>query len=230
MNTLRFILPYLRLYLLLIVVSTAGYSVTVSAINRGWYQSVGGAIAGFPVNPSYLVGEFSGNEFRNYFVFDLSGVAPGVTGATFRIFNPSYVSVNSTEVFSLFDFGSSITSLQDGTADLAEFNDLGTGKKYGNASFDLASNGTWTNISLNSDALADINGSLGGLFAIGGAITSLGATDSPEVIFNDTHISSVWGTDLALSFAAVPSSSAFGFLEVQAIFLLFLGRRLIKRG
>src|SRR5262245_25432618 len=58
----------------------------IDATDSGWYNPSGTNSSG---NQNYIVGE-SGNEYRDYFVFDLTGVpvTDTVVSATLRLWNP----------------------------------------------------------------------------------------------------------------------------------------------
>ena len=75
-----------------------------------------------------------------------------------------------------------------------------------------ADNGTIIGIDLNAAAVADANGAAGGLWGIGGAITTLNGGD--EGIFGSTH-GSPWDTFLMVTL--VPSPGALALLGLAGL-------------
>jgi hypothetical protein len=170
-------------------------TISLTAIDQGWYTDTGWSI---PDNPNYLAGfvlpvptdpNSPSGEFRNWFVFDLSAISGNISSATLRAYNidsppaflPGYDSADPTETWTLFDVSTEITSLSNGTGGVAAFNDLGSGLIYGSKSVSSADNGRFVEVLLNSDAIGQINNS-SSLFAIGGALTTLSG-DRDESIF-----------------------------------------------
>ena len=162
-------------------------AVVISATDSGWYESGGNHL---PLNTNYIAGACDRclyDSYRNFFVFDLSGVSGTVTAATLRLFNRDYVSPDATEIYTLYDVSTPIGDLTGGTGGSAAYSDLGTGVSYGFVSMSSADNESIVTITLNADGLAAINGNLGSLFAIGGAVTTLsGATAVDEYVFGRT--------------------------------------------
>ena len=98
-----------------------------------------------------------------------------------RLFNPLYLSDDPTETYTNYDVSTPIASLIDGTGGVGAWDDLGSGTVYGDVVVSAADNGTFISIFLNAAAIADANAAAGGLFAIGGAVTTLGG--DTEIIF-----------------------------------------------
>src|SRR5262245_50364456 len=91
---------------LVLALAEARSAQTLVAIDQGWSDS-----AGFhgPANPNYIVGGCDGScppEYRNFFVFDLAGVARSVAGATLSVVmlpgSIGYRSPDPTETLTLF--------------------------------------------------------------------------------------------------------------------------------
>ncbi len=196
-------------------VSVFGYSAATNAItvietDHGQYRD-----DGFhdPSSVSNIVGSFSNTEYRNWFVFDLSGITDTITSATLRSYNPpgstqGYQSSDPTETWSLYDVSTDVTALTDGTAGVSAFNDLGAGTSYGAYVASIADNGTYIEIALNSNALNDLNTNASRFFAIGGAITTLDGTGTQLLFANGTSAKS----ELLLSTIPVPAAVwLFGF-------------------
>jgi len=156
--------------------ATDATAITLSTTQSGWYDQ-----SGFHSNnPNYIVGVCCGNgEHRDFFVFDLQGVAGKVVGATLRLFNPfgGYQSPDATETYTLFSVATPTSTLITGGIGLtAIFDDLANGPMYGSRVVSAVDNNTVVDIVLNANAVTDINALLGLSFAIGGAITTLRGT------------------------------------------------------
>jgi subtilisin family serine protease len=150
-----------------------GETVTLNAFDSGWWDATG---FHDEFNDNYVTALLSGLEYRDFFVFDLSGVAQQIAAAELRVFNPydGFFSPDPTETYSLFDVSTPLGSLEaSGGGQTAIFNDLGTGTNYGSQVVSPADNGQFVSVSLNSAGLAALNASLGGQTALGGALTSL---------------------------------------------------------
>jgi hypothetical protein len=202
------------------VLGSLGGTVTVNATDAGWWDSTGAHTA---TNKNYFVGQ-SGNQYHDYFVFDLGGLAPGLlTGAQLRISNPStgYSSPFASDVYTTFDESTPLASLMaTGTGQTGIFNDLGSGTTYGSTIVSSASNGQTVATTLNAAALAALNGAIGGPIAVGGAITTLvgsntqflfantgGASDSRQLVLTYS------GTDY-YSFTAAPGDTVTLALKI----------------
>ncbi len=152
----------------------------VDASFTGWYDQTGSHDS---TNPNYIAGVCGSSDSclgddlnrRDFFVFD---VPPGLyTSAVLSLFNPSvgYISTNPTETYDSWDVSTLIFDLEaNNTGRVDIFNDLGSGMQFGSVVVSAADNGTFVNITLNSDALVAINSAEGGPLAIGGAV-ELGA-------------------------------------------------------
>ena len=140
-------------------------------------------------------------ELRSFFRFDLTGISGTVLSADFQVALPvdGYRSVDTSETFALFDFLLPPSDLTSSPLPAGAYADLGTGTLFGSSAVAFSNEGTLLTISLNAAAVAEINGSLGGRFAMGGAVTSLARqTDQSEVVF-------------ANSIGAVPAQLVLGF-------------------
>ena len=123
-------------------------------------------------------------------MFDVSGVASPVTAATFNAFNPSngFITDLGFETFALFDVSTPIGSLISGTGGVPAYNDLGSGVSYGTLNVTSAANGTTISVALNTQGLTALNTARtgSGVFAVGGAITTLGESGGSEYLFGFT--------------------------------------------
>jgi hypothetical protein len=151
--------------------------VTLDVVDSGWYEDIGSHDA---TNKNYIAGRLSGHEYRDYFVFDLSSVTGTILSAQLQLFNPvtGFTSISASETFTLFDVSTPIATLSasnSGAAGLPIFGDLGSGTAFGTRPITTADNGTTVVTTLNGAAVTELNAA-SGLWAIGGAITTIGVT------------------------------------------------------
>jgi hypothetical protein len=155
----------------------------INAIDSGSYDPTGAHSA---QNDNYIAGELSGSERRDFIVFDLTTVVAEIVDASLRLYNPigpppflnGYVSPDATETFTMFDVSTPVDTLrlsQAGAPGVAMFEDLGSGTSLGQIVMSAADNGTTVSILFNDAGVAALNAARGGLFAIGGAVTTLGS-------------------------------------------------------
>jgi hypothetical protein len=159
-------------------------SVVVANRDRGWYDQNGGHNSD---NANYIVGTCgqipepscsgSGDTYRNWATFNIP-VGLTISSATLRMFNPGavaseqgYVSINPTELYTLYDVSTSVATLEAGGSGLlGVYNDLGGGTSYGQRSVSAADNNTLVSMSLNAAGLAAIQGRAGQAWAVGGSL------------------------------------------------------------
>ncbi len=161
--------------------------VELSPIDQGWYISHGRHGAS---NPNYVVMQINANEYRNFFVFDLSGIAPDIKSAVLQLYTWG-ISGNAT--YELRDYSNSQQDISElmqdhgeGSAEgIAIFGDLGTGLTYGSIGLDSFDARSTITISLNHTAIENMM-STNGLFVLGGKHLGL---SSGECFFcaSDTH-------------------------------------------
>ncbi|HTD45018.1 MAG TPA: PEP-CTERM sorting domain-containing protein [Bryobacteraceae bacterium] len=225
----------LGLYLLPIFMA-AGGTITLSAVDSGWYQSDGSASAS--TNQNYIAGTIGGSslEFRDFFVFDLSSVTQPIISAQLQAYNPSitvagdiangFTSPNASDTFNLFDVSTPITTLSGRTGGVAAFTDLGGGTTYGTHVFTTADNGTIVSISLNAMGIAALNGAHT-LFALGGADVTVVLGQARDNVFAFTGGPDVSNTtrQLVLQTAAVPEPSTLRLTAICGAILFLLWRR-----
>ncbi|MGV3659456.1 MAG: PEP-CTERM sorting domain-containing protein [Prosthecobacter sp.] len=161
---------------------------TLNTVDRGWYNSLGTHVTS---NENYLVGVNASNvEYRNWFVFDLSGLGP-IQSATIRAQLPgdgriTFESDQGAEDWTLLEFTGSVSDLVSGVNGLAVFNDLGHGTSYGTTTVTSGSEGNFIEVILNASAIVSMNSS-SGLWAFGGIVSSIdGNPTSPDIIFGNT--------------------------------------------
>ncbi len=161
--------------------------ITVNAVDQGWYNADG---EHFPSIENYAVGicvpcTAAAVEFRNFFIFDLSGVAGPVTSATLRLSTRNFLSGDLTETYTLFDVSTPLASLAAGTGGVAAFNDLGGGVSYGSRIYSESDEDFVRDVLLAPSGVAAVQAALGGGFGMGGAVTSLSGAHDFESIFGD---------------------------------------------
>jgi hypothetical protein len=139
--------------------------------NQGWWSTT---IPNMNINDNYFVGAVETNILRNFFTFDLSPLNQNVVGATLEL-TRFMSSGDPEETIGFFDVSTDAVTLNNNTGTSASiFNDLGTGKSYGE--FDVPPSGSVTDVfsfMLNANAIADINAARGGFFSIGGSLLSI---------------------------------------------------------
>jgi hypothetical protein len=108
-------------------------TITIPALDSGWYQSDGTASA--VNNQNYVAGVLPGSlETRDFFVFDLTAATQTIIGAQLQAYNPSkavagdtsdgYSSPNVSDTFNPFDVSRSTAILSGRTGGVGAFNDL----------------------------------------------------------------------------------------------------------
>jgi len=153
--------------------------ITLDYVDSGWYSFAHGGTHD-PDNLNYLAGLPYDSFFRNFFVFDLSGVTDDIIGATLKLYVPdSEDGVRNNApypslTYNLFDVTTSISSLTAGGTGglLSTWADLGSGTQYGSRNVTDSDEGSYLDIALNGNALTALNGA-NGLFAFGGAVTQV---------------------------------------------------------
>lgn len=142
--------------------------------NQGWWSAT---TFNDDVNDNYLVGEYNSNLYNNFFTFDISEVLEPVTSATLNLkrYDGQSDSGRLTQSYYLFDVSTDAATLNNNVRNSSKiFNDLGSGKQYGN--FNLTVSGDESEIlsfSLNSDAIADLNSAISlneQFFSVGGTL------------------------------------------------------------
>jgi hypothetical protein len=152
----------------------AALEITVDAYDSGWILPSEYHITS---NENYAAGfsEINAYYYRNFFRFDLTALSAPVSSAILRIHLGTYNSQDPSETYQVFD------------APVLQFAYLGSGTSYGSREIFAAETGI-VDIVLNAAAIADINAALGGLFDVGGAVTSLAASPTTsELLFGNTN-------------------------------------------
>jgi PEP-CTERM motif len=182
------------------VVPASAATITLSAVNRGWYDETGSS-NGSTAGNNYIAGDCGGavcagdtGEFRNWFAFNLAGISGPVVAARLLLDIPANNGYTSTsaasETYTVFDVSAANLGLL-GSSSLAVYGDLGSGTTYATFLVTAAANGTTASIILNAAALANLNAALGGLFGFGGAITTLNGVADDEYVFGFSGVGGV---------------------------------------
>lgn len=184
---------------------------TIPATNFGFYHNNGTFTSG----TNHAVGYYTGNppgELRNFFTFNLTGLAGKITAAKLRAFNPAsgFSSPQGTETYTLFDVSTPLTPLITLTAGTAAFNDLGTGSQLGSVSVSASANGTVVEVNLNAAGITYLN-SVNGTIAIGGALTTLVSGAQSERLFNSA--SGVLVRELVVTYTDAPVPCTFSLSQ-----------------
>jgi hypothetical protein len=159
-------------------------TVVIDASNTGFYSSSGFHSAG---NLNFFVGQVNTTQYRNFFVFDLSGVSGRVKSASLSVLNPDfgYNSTDPSETYTVYDVSTPVSTLNADNSDaVGIFNDLGSGSVYGSTDVPDTANNTIITFDLNAAAIDAINNNRS-QFAIGGALTTL-APSMTQYIFGGT--------------------------------------------
>jgi hypothetical protein len=166
--------------------AAAATTVTLDSELRGTYASdgspslltsTGGYYAGYHAQ--------TGLTYHNWFSFDLSGMSDVVvTGAQLVLSAADYYSSDASETYQLYQVTTPFAQL--GSASTSIFQDLGSGPDYGSTTLSAADAHQTVSLDLGAIALADLNSVLGGVFVLGGGLTSLGLTGPSEGLFGNS--------------------------------------------
>jgi hypothetical protein len=216
-----------------LVAATPARADVINAMDSGWYTNAGTHNAAID---NYLVGDFTGAVYHNFFVFDLTAVVDEIVSASIHLYNPDnalpglrgYVSPDPTETYELYDVTTPIATLSAthvGAAGIAIHNEIGSGTVLGQTTASAADNGTTISIVLNADGLAALNAAKGGLFALGGAVTTLGAPGNEYIFGFSVALDNPDVRQLEFT-TAVPEPATLTLLGIGAA---FFGHRRVRR-
>lgn len=184
-----------------ITASTQAGVVIINTTDRGWYDDTG---FHDPENDNYIVGNFGDFTWRNWFVFDLSTIDVQIVALQLRALNPvdGFFSGDAVETYVNYDVTTNLTDLVDGLGGLPAYDDLGSGTVYSSYEASESDNETIIVIDLNAAAVSDANAAAGGLWGIGGAITTLNGGD--EFLFGFTGGGNDADTQLVVTLIPAP--------------------------
>lgn len=222
--------------------SAAAATITIGAIDTGWYATWGRG-GGTGVQ-NYITGGNAGpfGETRSFFVFDLLGIDAPIVSATLRLYNPSsavsgdsgngYASVDATEVMALHSVETSIAALMGATGGSGTFDDLADGTLYASRTVSAADDGTLVSFDLNQNALSDLNAA-SGLFAFGGSLTTLGSGDESMFAYtggplNHSFVSNIT-RELVIETSPLPVPEPASIFLFGAGVIAFVGQTLRRR-
>jgi hypothetical protein len=163
-----------------LVFSTDDSRFEASTANQGWWATSG--IDNVDANDNYLVGRLdccdNSLKFRDFFTFDLRLQHRTVVAAALRI-NTGELSSDDPQTLRLSDVSTDAATLNNTTGQNdAIFTDLGTGMTYGDYEITKDQQNTVVRLTLNRQAVHDINRSHGRFFSIGGSLADSTAVAS----------------------------------------------------
>ncbi len=184
-----------------------------TATDSGQYSATG---FHDPANTNYVSGLLNGTEFRSFFAFDLTS-AFEVISATFTLNAETFASDDPTELYRLFDVSTDVASLvAGGSGQTGTFDDLGSGNGLGRIELTQDDDGDLVTITFSAVGISVLNETVGGQFAMGGAVISLGFALNETVFLlsgNDTPTLQLETTGAADVAADVNTTGVLGFGE-----------------
>lgn len=224
----------IRILITLAVLSLSPYSYatiyTINASVQGWDVPT-------PTSPqqspyaNYIAGCSGGYIFRDFFIFDLSGLGSGsIISATLSIYNPGvsqgdlgngFLSPHANETYQIGSVSTPLNILAQGTGGAAVFNDLAAGTLWGAQVVSSSDNGAFVQIPLNASFLAAAEPDLGtGAIGFGGHLVGDTGFTQNEYIFGFTGTANGPIPQLRLEVVPVPEPSSLvlgGFLATVCL-------------
>ncbi len=197
---------------------------TDQSLIQSQFPLFGNYIAGLSLNQSA-----DRIEFRDFFIFQVPQDIGSISSATLHIYNPvfGYNSTDPNETITFFDVTLPLAGLIQGGSGLGSyFDDLGNGTNYGSAVVSARDLGVYIYIPLNEAALADMLAARGGMWGIGGRVTSLSPGYSQTVFGNTPYFSQPY---LTIEARIVPEPSTLLLAALATLPMLALRRRLMPR-
>lgn len=165
---------------------------TITATDSGWVSAASNGSFFYDNNNTNFLSGFVGQEYRNYFLFDIASlIGKTVTSATVT-FSTSFdtTTPHLSELYELFDFDESFYQ-NGGLVGSGQpiHDDLITGQKYSASpyTFNEFSDNQSFSLALSTGAITDLNQAISkgdSLFGTGGAVTTLSGlnlNDAPTV-------------------------------------------------
>jgi autotransporter-associated beta strand protein len=160
---------------------TFGTALTINGFTSGWYDNTGYHNAS---NPNYFTGDYLGSFYRNFFTFGLPAFSSRPVNAQLLLNAYTNMTPDRVETYRLYDVTTPLVTLtNDATGATGTYADLGSGAVYGGRDIYLAESGQKISIPLNSTFLVAARAASPGTLAIGGALASLDAAPTNEVLF-----------------------------------------------
>jgi hypothetical protein len=174
-----------------------GGAAQVRAADQGWFDDMGdrgnatGNYATGVCGIVYLCANPRDTVYRNFFVFNLAGIAPQIASASLVLWNPDkfdvsgpgYFSTHDSETFVLHEVHSApsdLAMIDSHRLDL--FQDLADGPFYGDRVVSWSDNGTFVSVSLNAAGIAALNEAAGGAIVIGGSLVGVDPIPEPDAL------------------------------------------------
>lgn len=208
----------------LVAATSAAQAATISidASASGWYNRGGNSASN---NISAQTG-----VINNWMSFDLSGYTGTVDAVTLVIHEGSGRALGSTtgsttSTYTVFDASTDTSVLASKTGGVAAYADLGSGEVYGDvtASFNWWDEMTALSVSFYDAGVTDVQGALGGMFALGGAMTD---TDAGYAVWwGGAAADTVATLEITGNLSPVPLPASVGFLLAGVAGLGWFGRR-----
>jgi hypothetical protein len=162
----------------------------------GWWNELNGSrefggsiyVTGFGY--AFDIGGSNPTEYRGFQAYNLSSLSRRAVAARLRVIQGEMISPDNEEIVGVYDVDTPISELiqKDMPPNVDLFEDLGTGTLYGTQTISkFAPTSNILTIDLNN-AVADINASRGGFFAIGFRSLSLDRVRNEyELFFGSTY-------------------------------------------
>jgi len=185
-------------------------TVTLSSLDRGWYDNSGTHTSG-----NYVAGQDVNNTnqvFRNYFVFNVPVSTNAIIHAELLMNTYSAISSNGQATYLVRKVATAPATLEAGGTGLTNiYNDLGTGAVYSVRSVTTNEAQQIAIIPLDVQFINDATAASGGQIALGGSIGSLNPVDpsgqylcgySSLSSSNDVQLRLTYGTSVVVSSAS----------------------------
>jgi hypothetical protein len=214
------------------IVLAAGYSaraetieITIDPLDRGNYSTAGGHV---PSNNSYLVGRIAlGSVWRNFFVYDLSSITGTIVDAKLGYLFTTVgldTAVQGFEDYELYDITTPFDILLNGDAEVAAFNDLGSGTLFGSTTIFVEQEEIPFEIQLNPAAIESLN-QADGLWGIGGKLTTITPGPNVSEFYGTTGVSQDLTTTPLILTIEIPAPGVLALLGAAGL----CGRRRRRR-
>ncbi|MFM6550430.1 MAG: beta strand repeat-containing protein, partial [Microcystis panniformis] len=156
-------------------------TITLDAADTGWYD-----VTGYhdPGNTNYVVGDYYGSSWRNWFTFNLPTLTAPIISAQLKVNTYEFSSEDAIETYELRDVTTAVPTLTAGGSGLtAIYTDLGDGAIYGSRNYENGDDYQFRTIDLNAAAISALTAKSGQAFALGGLLTTLDTLSNEEYVF-----------------------------------------------